>query len=76
MRIDAAGQALARVLLRARVEDVWASFLNQPIEVPYLRMKLREQMAGTFGSPQAVLRLGFGEGVKPTPRREVEEVLI
>ena len=25
-----AGQALANVLLRARVEDLWASFLNQP----------------------------------------------
>ncbi len=30
----AAGQALAKVLLRARAEGVWASFLNQPIEVP------------------------------------------
>ena len=71
----AGGQALARVLLRARVEDVWASFLNQPIEVPELRTKLKT-LAGHAGFPQAVLRLGFGENVKPTPRREVEEVLI
>jgi hypothetical protein len=70
-----AGQALARVLLRARVEDVWASFLNQPIEAPYLRMKLRE-LAGQPGYPQAVLRLGFSKDVKPTPRREVASVLI
>ena len=71
----ASGQALARVLLRARVEDVWASFLNQPIEVLELRTKLKA-VAGHAGFPQAVLRLGFGENVKPTPRREVEEVLI
>jgi len=71
----AGGQALARVLLRARVEDVWASFLNQPIEVPELRMKLKA-VAGHAGFPQAVLRLGFGENVKPTPRRVLEEVLI
>ena len=71
----ASGQALARVLLRARVEDVWASFLNQPIEVPGLRTRLKA-LAGNAGFPHAVLRLGFGENVKPTPRREVEEVLI
>ena len=71
----ASGQALDRVLLRARVEDVWASFLNQPLEVPELRTKLIAA-TGHAGFPQAVLRLGFGENVKPTPRREVEEVLI
>jgi len=71
----AGGQALARVLLRARVEDVWASFLNQPIEIPDLRAKLKA-LSSHAGFPQAVLRLGFGENVKPTPRREVEEVLI
>ena len=70
----AGGQALARVLLRARVEDVWASFLNQPTEIADLRGKLKA-LSGHAGFPQAVLRLGFGENVKPTPRREVEEVL-
>ena len=71
----AAGQALDRVLLRARVEDVWASFLNQPIEVPELREKLRDVIARPC-VPQLLLRLGFGPDVKPTPRRNVEEVLI
>ena len=71
----AAGQALARVLLRARVEDVWASFLNQPIELPDLREQFR-QTIGHKGVPQLCLRLGFGEDVKPTPRRRVDEVLI
>lgn len=71
----ATGQALARVLLRARIEDVWASFLNQPIEVPSIRHRL-PHLLGRPGSPQLVLRLGFGPDVRPTPRRFVDEVLI
>jgi hypothetical protein len=69
-----AGQALARVLLRARAEEIWASFLNQPIEIPQLRPKLAE-LLGRQGFPQAILRLGFGDNVQPTPRRPVAEVL-
>jgi hypothetical protein len=71
----AAGQALADVLLRARVEDVWASFLNQPIEVPELRPQLAS-IIGRVGFPQLLLRLGFGPEVKPTPRRSAQEVII
>lgn len=70
-----AGQALARVLLRARVEDVWASFLDQSIEVPDLRTRFATAM-GSTAYPQACLRLGFSADVKPTPRRDVEEMLI
>jgi len=50
----ASGQALARVLLRARAGDVWVPFLNQPIEVPELRTTLKA-LAGHAGFPQAVL---------------------
>ncbi|WP_158260750.1 hypothetical protein [Pleurocapsa sp. CCALA 161] len=35
----ATGEALAHLLLRARVDGVWASFLNQPIQVPHLRSR-------------------------------------
>lgn len=71
----AAGQALTRVMLRARIEDVWVSFLNQAVEVP----ELRKQTAALVKSdpyPQLVLRLGFGEEVRPTPRRSVSQVVI
>jgi hypothetical protein len=68
-----AGQALARVLLRARAEDVWASFLNQPIEVPDLRPRLRDAI-GRAGFPQLLFRMGYGPEVEPTPRRSVAEV--
>lgn len=70
-----AGQALARILLRARVEDVWASFLNQAIEVDAVRSRV-QVILNRPGIPQLVMRLGFGTDVKPTPRRRVEEVLM
>jgi hypothetical protein len=69
-----AGQALGWVLLRARSEGVWASYLNQPIEVPELRPRLRETV-GASGLPQLLLRLGYGPEVKPTPRRSATKVL-
>jgi len=70
-----AGEALARVLLRARRDGVWASFLNQPVEVPELRAELREVL-GRSGHPQMILRLGTSETTpRPTPRRGVAEVL-
>jgi hypothetical protein len=70
-----AGQALARVLLRARVEDVWASFLNQAIELPDLRQRFCTALA-LKGHPQLCLRFGFGEDIRPTPRHDVQEKLI
>ena len=71
----AAGQALARVLLRARADGVWTSFLNQPIEVEALRPKLRDAVDIT-GFPQLLLRMGYGPEVRPTPRRAVKDVII
>jgi hypothetical protein len=70
-----AGQAMMRVLLRARVDDVWASFLNQPIEVPELRTQVRD-LLGKKSFPQLLLRMGYGQDVKPTPRRTPGEVLM
>jgi hypothetical protein len=68
-----AGQALQRVLLRAAVDGVSASFLNQPIQLPDLRLRLRDVSGG--GHPQMLIRLGYGPAVKPTPRRPVSDVL-
>jgi hypothetical protein len=74
----AAGQALARVLLRARSENVWASFFNQPIEVEELKPQLCRAL-GLRCTPQILLRLGYCTAdteVKPTPRRAAHEVLL
>ena len=71
----ACGQALAKILLRGAAWSVDASYLNQPIEIPRLRTKVSE-LIGTNGYPQILLRLGHGREVKPTPRRNVDEVII
>jgi hypothetical protein len=68
------GQVMERVLLLARDAGVWASFLNQPVEVPALRARLRE-LLGRSGYPQIVLRMGYGAEVKPTPRRALRDVV-
>jgi nitroreductase len=71
----AAGQAVARVLLRAGAQGVWASFLNGPITLPELRTQLRARL-GSEGFPQLLLPLGYAPEGPPTPRREVSAVLI
>lgn len=70
----AAGEAVAHVLLRAQVDGVSGSFLNQPIEVPELRPRL-QCVAGLDGFPQLLLRLGFAPLAAATPRRPVSDVL-
>lgn len=69
-----AGQALGKILLQSRAQEIWASFLNQPIEVPQLRFQLRDAL-GQTGFPQLLFRIGYGSSVKATPRRMVSEVL-
>lgn len=70
-----AGVALSRVLLRACAEDVCASYLNQPLELPETREAVGRGIR-VDGSPQIILRLGFGPEAKATPRRAVQEVLL
>ncbi len=70
-----AGMGLAHLLLRSAEASVWASYLNQPVEVPLLRPLVAE-IAGGGASPQLILRMGVGPAAKPTPRRPLEEVLI
>ena len=69
-----AGQALERVLLLARTHGVWASFLNQPVEVEPLRSELRD-LVGLGGYPQTLIRLGYGPEPMRTPRRALRDVL-
>ena len=64
-----AGQALGRVLLRAAVEGVTASYLNQPIQIQALRETL-SVLTGSARYPQVMLRMGYGENLIPTPRRD------
>jgi hypothetical protein len=70
-----AGQALARVLLRATELDVVASPVGQALDLPWTRRQLRLQL-GLTGHPQLVLRLGHARTwVDRSPRRPVDEIL-
>ncbi len=70
----AAGEALQRLLLRATAAGLAASYLNQAIEVPELRGRLRDAL-GEAGLPQVMIRLGYGFEVPPVPRRRIDEVV-
>jgi nitroreductase len=69
-----AGMALQRVLLTVTGAGLAASMLSQPIEVTTAREQLRLAL-GRFGTPQMVLRIGYGQPGFPTPRREARDVI-
>ncbi|WAS94746.1 hypothetical protein [Nannocystis punicea] len=70
-----AGQALMRVLLRARVDHAWGSFLHLPLADAAGRKQLATLMGAT-GHAQALVRLGGGADSLPTPRRPLSDVLL
>ncbi|MCB9989175.1 MAG: nitroreductase [Rhodospirillales bacterium] len=69
-----AGMALMRVLLRAEEAGLAASTLNQPCEVPELRLRLHDAL-DRQGRAQFILRLGYGGKPVYTPRRPLSSVL-
>jgi len=70
-----AGQALGKMVVIARSENVWTSFMNQPIEVPDLRSRLLSALGRMDGFPQLLMRIGHSRDVKPIPRRTLVDVL-
>jgi hypothetical protein len=69
-----AGQALMRVLLRAEIEGLAISTLNQACEVPELRLRLHDELEPQ-GRAQMIMRIGYGGTPSYTPRRAMENVL-
>ena len=69
-----AGIAVQRVLLTATHTGLATSMLSQPIEVEAARERLRIAL-GRYGTPQLVLRIGYGQPGFPTPRRPAAEVI-
>jgi hypothetical protein len=69
-----AGQALQRILLTITDARLAASMLSQPIEVASAREQLRIAL-GRYGTPQMVLRIGYGQPGRPTPRRTPADTL-
>jgi len=69
-----AGYALQRVLLTVTDLGLASSMLSQPIEVPSAREQLRLAL-GRFGTPQMVLRIGYGEPGPHAARRPALDVI-
>ncbi|VVE65161.1 nitroreductase [Pandoraea anapnoica] len=67
-----AGQAMQRALLTLTDNGLYASFLNQPIEVDALRADVS---AGASDHPQLLLRVGYGPSQAHTPRRSLASVI-
>jgi len=70
-----AGISLEKLLLKAASEGLAASYLNQPIEIPELRDRIKE-LLGLKGTPQLIMRMGYGKEVKATPRRDIDDVIL
>jgi len=74
----AAGEAMARVLLRATVLGFVGVPMTQVVEVPAERERLRRRLRG-WGEPQVLLRLGHESSPRlgpPVRRRPVSDVLV
>jgi nitroreductase len=70
-----AGLALQRVLLTAADAGLSSSMLSQPIEVPTAREMLRTAL-GRSGTPQLLIRFGYGQPAAATPRRPVGDTIV
>jgi hypothetical protein len=71
----AVGQALSAVTLAATAAGVSHAYLNQAVEVPEVRDRLRRAIPAVE-HPLLVLRFGFAKPVRRTPRRPLDEVII
>jgi nitroreductase len=69
-----AGAALQNVLLHAANSWVFAKFATQPLELPDIRLALREAI-GEPGHAQMLFQLGHADTATLTPRRPVRDVL-
>ena len=68
-----AGQALQRILLTAGTCGVAAALHSQPVELPWLRERIRDRLGG--GYPQLLLRLGTVIQTEVSVRRAPDEVV-
>lgn len=70
------GQAFMRVLLQAQALGLSASTLNQPCEVPDLRLRLHDEIDHSSARPHFILRIGFADPVvNHMPRRPLDSFI-
>jgi nitroreductase len=70
-----AGEGMERALLFASSQGLATGFMNQAIQVPEARERVRRLLNTTWW-PLAILRFGFGPETRQTARRAVTDVLV
>lgn len=71
-----AGQAFMRVLLKIQAMGLSVSTMNQPCEVPDLRLKLHDEVDQPSARPHLILRIGYADPVvNHMPRRPFESFM-
>jgi nitroreductase len=68
------GVIFETLFLMATKMDVRFDLFSQPIAIPELRKEMAEILKAKY--PQLLIRMGYAEPARHTPRRPVEEVLI
>ncbi|MEO9129805.1 MAG: Tat pathway signal protein [Sphingomonas sp.] len=69
------GRACQRFSLQATALGLKCAFVNQPVEVPELRLELAALVGMPGRRPDIVMRFGHGEGMPYSARRPVETVM-
>lgn len=74
-----AGEASSTVLLTATALGMSSCPVTEPLEIEETRAAVRDDVFGTSGHPQMLLRIGWApidaEALPPTPRRAIDDVV-
>lgn len=70
------GRSFERIALTLTTLNIENAHLNQPCEVPQLKVKLQQHLAQGSAQPQLLLRIGYAEPLPCSPRRSHQKVLI
>jgi len=69
-----AGMLFETLFLKATRMNVMFDLFSQPIAIPDLRQEMSQMLNTKY--PQLLIRMGYAQPSKHTPRRLVDEVLI
>lgn len=71
-----AGRAYERFALQATVDGLQHSFVNQAVEVPPMRARLKTLLKLGDRRPNLVVRFGYGPNLPMSLRRAAEDVIV
>ncbi len=71
-----AGRSFERLALQAAAMDLCTAFINQPVEVPAIRLRFANFLGIGDRRPDLIVRIGRGPEAARSLRRPVEQVLI